>query len=289
MHARDIYLNYVREYLKRVSSKRDTSETQKIEETLNKIKEKFVLEGNQEKAKEIWVLRQILKVQRTYLNSFSELKQGNFYQGWCQLEVCENLLLALEKHFHFEKVDDYRLIFIRDKVEKFQSLFPYKIFVSPEFELIELLCSVCEKKISPRNHCSHVAGEIYNGEICNRIVKSANILALSATENPRNKYAVMFLTDSKTGEQIDQFDYSLLKYLMGILITPFNEWSYLKTKVRHPHSKFKNVGRNDQCPCESGKKYKKCCLNEIGVLKDHVEFQIHHDVPNNIPKISYNY
>jgi uncharacterized protein YecA (UPF0149 family) len=25
----------------------------------------------------------------------------------------------------------------------------------------------------------------------------------------------------------------------------------------------KNVGRNDPCPCGSGKKYKKCCLTEI--------------------------
>jgi uncharacterized protein YecA (UPF0149 family) len=26
--------------------------------------------------------------------------------------------------------------------------------------------------------------------------------------------------------------------------------------------KSKNIGRNDPCPCGSGKKYKKCCLNK---------------------------
>ena len=25
-----------------------------------------------------------------------------------------------------------------------------------------------------------------------------------------------------------------------------------------------DVKRNDKCPCESGKKYKKCCINEQG-------------------------
>ena len=25
------------------------------------------------------------------------------------------------------------------------------------------------------------------------------------------------------------------------------------------------IGRNDCCPCGSGKKYKKCCLNKIGI------------------------
>ena len=30
-----------------------------------------------------------------------------------------------------------------------------------------------------------------------------------------------------------------------------------------PYYKKKNkIGRNDPCPCESGKKYKKCCLNK---------------------------
>ena len=24
------------------------------------------------------------------------------------------------------------------------------------------------------------------------------------------------------------------------------------------------IGRNDPCPCGSGKKYKKCCLNKVG-------------------------
>jgi len=33
------------------------------------------------------------------------------------------------------------------------------------------------------------------------------------------------------------------------------------------------VGRNDPCPCGSGKKYKKCCLNKIPVVKPAPEFK----------------
>ena len=25
-----------------------------------------------------------------------------------------------------------------------------------------------------------------------------------------------------------------------------------------------DIGRNSKCPCDSGKKYKKCCINEAG-------------------------
>ena len=30
------------------------------------------------------------------------------------------------------------------------------------------------------------------------------------------------------------------------------------------HNPFRNVGRNDPCPCGSGKKFKKCCLGKPG-------------------------
>jgi hypothetical protein len=30
----------------------------------------------------------------------------------------------------------------------------------------------------------------------------------------------------------------------------------------------KNIGRNDPCPCGSGKKYKKCCMEEKEQIKD---------------------
>ena len=29
------------------------------------------------------------------------------------------------------------------------------------------------------------------------------------------------------------------------------------------HEKRKKIGRNAQCPCGSGKKFKKCCLNKL--------------------------
>jgi uncharacterized protein YecA (UPF0149 family) len=38
----------------------------------------------------------------------------------------------------------------------------------------------------------------------------------------------------------------------------FPEWSPLRgLPVRNP---FAGIGRNDPCPCGSGKKFKKCCL-----------------------------
>lgn len=38
--------------------------------------------------------------------------------------------------------------------------------------------------------------------------------------------------------------------------------STLKRYATVPDEKYKGTGRNEQCPCGSGKKYKKCCLQE---------------------------
>lgn len=59
-------------------------------------------------------------------------------------------------------------------------------------------------------------------------------------------------------------DYDLLNY--SILNNNDNEKhaTYIKNTKRAEaldwQHKIKNIGRNDKCPCNSGKKYKKCCL-----------------------------
>jgi len=44
----------------------------------------------------------------------------------------------------------------------------------------------------------------------------------------------------------------------------------MSTSISYPHMK---IGRNDPCPCGSGKKYKKCCLDkttpEVSFSKDY--------------------
>tara|TARA_R100000008_G_C3508505_1_gene127530 strand:+ start:490 stop:699 length:210 start_codon:yes stop_codon:yes gene_type:complete len=37
---------------------------------------------------------------------------------------------------------------------------------------------------------------------------------------------------------------------------------YYKWLRDNPVVSNKKIGRNDKCPCNSGKKYKKCCLNK---------------------------
>lgn len=67
---------------------------------------------------------------------------------------------------------------------------------------------------------------------------------------------VMETDDSLSDEDIEDFQNDILK---------LEKW-----RAEMANSSIKKVGRNDPCPCGSGKKYKKCCLNkkDQGVNRD---------------------
>jgi|Wag4MinimDraft_11_1082651.scaffolds.fasta_scaffold02337_2 hypothetical protein len=274
--------------LKKVENREITEEEiSEVKESLKDIKRKKVKNNNQEKAKEIWILEQILKIQNLYIEAYKKMKEKDFYGAWCYLEKIEIALNSLKPHFTIDNI--YKLKFIEEQTEKFQSIYPYKLFISPEIIKKKEICNICGKEISIRNPCGHEVGKIYNGELCIRIVKEAVALGVSFVESPVQKYSVPFLTDEETGEKIDHYDYSLLEYLIKRLNSPFSNWDVHWTKKRHPHSNFKDVGRNDECPCGSGKKYKKCCLDESGVLKPHCEFIFSEPIDEKLQNIEYNY
>jgi hypothetical protein len=123
--------------------------------------------------------------------------------------------------------------------------------------------------------CGHDIGEIYNGEYCARIVGEFKILGLAVVTNPLQKYSVLFLTDPKTGEKVDHYNYATVEYLAKRWPMPFSDWDVGWTRRLHPKSKFGRIARNDRCSCESGKKYKKCCANLDGIMRPHVIFDFH--------------
>lgn len=276
-------------YLRSIQTRdNSTTKVEEVKASLQKIKKKQVDLNNQSEAKKLWCFEQILKIQVAYLKAYDCMKLEDFYKAWCILEQCELALRFLESHFQIGN-DEYFLDFINKHVERYQSLFPYKIFTSPEILETEKVCNICGKKISIRNPCGHETGEIYSGEMCIRRVTKWEGLGISLVERPLQKYSVPFTIDKKTGKTIDQYNYSVLKYLIKRLQSPFDSWNVHRSKRRHPHSKFRHIGRNDKCPCGSGKKYKKCCLNESGVLKDHHEFEFSVPPPPELQNIEYSY
>jgi len=251
-------------YLRSVGSRRE--EDQRAAALLKTLKAEAVTARDELLAKRIWCYQQILQVQSEYLLAFSKLKSGSHLDAWCAFERAEIALYFLEPHWPINE-EAFRLQFIGQQTQQFQALFPYKLFISPELLIRQEECSICHKLIRIREPCGHRVGDIYGGEHCCRIAKDFELLGLAVVETPVQKYSVLSVANPT-----DHKHFPLLRYLIERLNGPFDAWRAEWSKRRQPHDRFRGVGRNAPCPCESGKKYKHCCLKEAGVMRPHCEF-----------------
>lgn len=239
---------------------------------LQKAKEEFVKQDNQDEAKQIWIYQTIIEIHILYKKAFDLLKHKEYYEGWCKLEKVEIVLGFLKRHFQYDK-ESFYLFRIEKAVKNLQVIFPYRLFCSREIVIEEETCSICNQKKSIRKPCGHIVGEIYNGEMCHSIVsKIGAILGVALVPNPENKFAVLFLTDEKTGEQIDQYNYEAVDLLFDCIEDPYEYWDLEVTQRAIIKKDYSNIGRNDPCTCGSGKKFKKCCELNIGKKYPHYEF-----------------
>ena len=242
-----------------------------FDKKLQLVKEAFVQEDNQKEAKQIWIFQTIIEIHKLYTKAYDFLKNKEYYKGWCELERIEITLSSLKRHFTYDKSQFY-LWHIEKTTKDLQVIFPYRLFGSSELLKKKKKCSVCDKEISIRKPCGHIVGEIYNGEMCYRIVTEVEVLGMSLVENPGNKFSVMFIQDEKTGEQIDQYNYSTIDYLFKHIDSPYEHWELEVSQRTVKKEDYGNIGRNDLCSCQSGKKFKKCCGLNIGKKYPHYEF-----------------
>ena len=278
-------LSEIKQYLRNAPvnfNSRDSS----IASALASLKQYAITQSDQALAKELWCFERILAIQDNYTSAFDHLKSKDHYDVWCEFERTEIELHFLSKHFK-EENGEYHTDFIEKHIKQYQSLFPYRIFGSSEELHIEKVCSICNTIISIRNSCGHELGEIYDGEMCGHEITKAKLLGMAVVEDPGHRYSVLFPIDSATGEKRDHYNYSILNFLVERLLSPFHGWEFKLTKQRHPHSRYKHVGRNAPCPCESSKKYRKCCGRQSGVLRPHYDFIFSVLPPSEMMKLEY--
>lgn len=167
----------------------------------------------------------------------------------------------LEENFAIDYDNDkFHLGFIGRIIKEYQKLFPYLHFLSRENIIKSEECSICGAPISLRNRCGHKPGKLYMGELCLRKVTNMEFKAMAIVTDPFDKYAYITIPDK-------EYDYGMLDWLMTYVKSPYDSFSIETKKEKKPE--YIKVGRNDPCPCGSGKKYKKCHLGTDSELMDH--------------------
>ena len=218
-------------------------------EELTVLKEKSVSTGDQLTAKAIWCLEAVGHIQDHFVTIFVQLKAGEFQKGWNELDNCEQQIVGLDKHFTEDK-DEFGVEHARVHTKQFQDLYPLHWGVSPGMLYKEIRCSTCDTKLALRSGCEHINGEIYDGKMCHAVVTSAEFLHLALVENPVQKFSFIF------PEPGNDSGFQPIKELATRIGTPWRRWSYYKEERRQFHPRFKGIGRNARCPCNSGTKYK---------------------------------
>ena len=224
-------------------------------QNLSQVKYEAVAADDQLTAKASWCLATVGLIQDTFVSAFWHIRGGKFQEAWGMIAQCESALNGLDRHFT-EVDSEFGIEFIRTHTRQFQDLFPLKWGMSLGLLVKERRCSICDAVITLRSGCTHEWREIYNGEMCVPIVERSEMLHVALVDNPFQKSTMIFPKGDDAPQLVP------LKDLADALLSPWRSWSYRKEERKKHHPAFKGLGRNDICPCESGLKYKRCCLNK---------------------------
>lgn len=228
-----------------------------------------ISEKNEDEANYLWCLRQIFIIQKNFLFAFRSLQNEEYKNAWLSFDSADIELGMLENNFDITQNEDkYHLGFIERIIKKYQRLFPYHLFLSRESIIKKEQCSICKQEIRIRDKCNHKVGKLYMGELCLREVVDFEFKAFCIVTDPFDKYSVLEI-------KYMDYNYEVLKWLLKNIENPYDDFSFEETKVKNPL--YKNIGRNELCPCGSGKKYKKCNWNTPDEMMDHFIFTFYNN------------
>jgi hypothetical protein len=216
-----------------------------------------------EEKNSLWSLHTFAEATGIYLEAYRLMSRGKYLAGWCKLEDAELGFERLARNVFAP--DLLPLIETRaDLVTLWQSVFPYRHFISPAMRYKKWDCSICGKQSTPVEPCGHIPNLVYAGELCYRHIRDFEPLEVSIVTDPVQKYSVL---------QLD-YDYSVVKYVLDHLSGPFHQWSGQWTHKRHGHDRFSDRPAKGPCPCDSGLRYEECCLLSEGVRLPHFQMAV---------------
>lgn len=252
-------------------------------QSLERTRDQAAKGGDEVLAKAAWVLLNIARAQNDYVSAVDSIRNSKYYAAWCSLEQCEQRIHELAYHFT-ETKNEFGLEFMRRQVSAFQGLYPYGMFISPEFVYKRILCGICSAPITVRNKCGHQKWEVYGGTMMYHRIEDVEFVGAAIVMHPVQKYSVL----GAVGEDDDlRYNHTYVDYVVKGLRSPWNGWTAHKTTQRHPHSHFSNHPAEGPCPCEGSKTYAECCLKESGVLRPHLMVRFDEPPPAGLPPLRY--
>lgn len=215
---------------------------------------------------ELFILEVLLNAHIDYVRYWTLLLSGSYGKSWIALQDFQDHLRILFRFLPSITQPKF-LKFIEKQSAGLEKLYPFAVFCSIGGLAGTATCSICGKPINSFE-CDHIAGNLYRGRIAQGLVSSFSVREVSLTTNPLDKRCVLQLND-------DAVQFSLVRHLSELInsptLTPLQFDSVQFRDIPVTKKELAMVQRNDKCPCGSGDKFKKCCIDKTSVTKKHVD------------------
>ena len=210
-------------------------------------------QGDEFQAKTIWCLEGLIAVHTDFASAHHSMSSGDVVDAFDKIERILTATHHIRRH-----LDDvggkFGLVLIHNIAGNWVALLDPPYGFSHGSIIKRAYYSICQTKVGVRWPCGHIQGEIYGGESCSKIVKEAEVVEISMVKRP----ASLLLTNHKDLmlRHADKFTELAQK-----LPSPYTPWFPEPLTDLRQHPVYRDVGRNEKCPCGSGKKLKRCCTH----------------------------
>ncbi|MEP6786127.1 MAG: hypothetical protein ABI898_10350 [Sphingomonadales bacterium] len=241
----------------------DTAHWEGLHETGRTLIREANAAGDGDAANKAWHLALVSLARAEMCRLFEKMRGNDYRAAWPLLEQVEKMVQALQTNSILG--DDFAIAELGTMISRWQSLYPYTVFASPEMIIRRQECTICGEVVSPLSPCGHLPGKVYSGEICSRKITDCEVISIALVRDPVQKYSVLIPKE-------DPHDYMQVRFAVERVSGPFTPWMIQKCTALHDHSLFGGWNREDHCPCHSGNRYSDCCAKLSGVRMPHIQF-----------------
>lgn len=242
---------------------------------LTALRDKCSGSGNETLANQAWFLLTVARARAGMVSAFEDIRESRHKKAWDTLEQVELRCADLATN-PILPLDQFAVVELSEMVRRWQTLFPYKVFASPELLVKKEECTVCGMDVGPWSTCPHIVGHVYDGHLCIRKITDLEILGISMVLDPVQKYSAM-IPYRQDGS--DPMNYQRVDWVAERVSGPFTYWSAVETSKVFSHAQFEHIQPAESCPCSSGMSYGACCLTRTGVSLPHTKIYLDAPMP----------
>ena len=210
---------------------------------------------------DIFVLEKYALLFEGYGRIWQQISSSQYSESWDSLQSVFDMVRIIRR---FSNID---ISAVEDQLYALETAYPYNMFFSMGAVVEWFKCSICEEDMDTFS-CVHRKGELYRGEMAYGIAMNVRFDHVAIVGNPVDKRCVVSYPNESSHFDVVRYIGELF-FNKKLLVSEFGGIFWGKRKIKNPE--YRHLKRNDQCYCNSGRKFKRCCIGKNFIEQDHAQ------------------